>query len=119
MVEKFRNNILKNNYFLSNNIMNAQNIITQNRRRGRPSKPSKTEIGIKQLEEIPIENFVKQIYKREIIHLFKNNQLTFKTGQKLINTLPNLTEKKTKSFLNKLEKYSLKKMLRRETNTKK
>ena len=78
-----------------------QNNIIIKRRRGRPSKPSKTEIGIKQLEEIPIENFVKQVYKREIIHLFKNNQLTFKTGQKLINTLPNLTEKKTKTFFKK------------------
>lgn len=119
MVEKFRNNILKNNYFLSNNIMNVQNIITQNRRRGRPSKPSKTEIGIKQLEEIPIENYVKNIYKGEIIHLFKNNQLTFKTGQKLINTLPNLTEKKTKSFLHKLEKYSLKKSVKEKNQFKK
>ncbi len=54
--------------------MNIQNIIIPNRRRGRPSKPSKTEIGIKQLEEIPVENLVKQIYKREIIHLFKNNK---------------------------------------------
>ena len=76
---KLGNNILKNNYFLSNNIMNAQNIIAQNRRRGRPSKPSKKEVGIKQLQEIPIENYVKNIYKREIIHLFKNNLLTFKT----------------------------------------
>ena len=88
------------NNFLNNNIMENQIEQVVKRRRGRPSKPSKVDVGVEKLKEIPIDNYVSKIYKQEIIHLFKNNKLTFKTGQNLINSLHNITRKKLKTLLN-------------------
>ena len=64
-------NTLNNN--LSYNIMssNVDNTIEQKRKRGMPNKPSKIDVGANKLNEIQINNYVSNIFKKKLFIYIK------------------------------------------------
>ena len=105
MVSRFENAGLDNdNNNLSYNTMSSS--VEQQRRRGRPRKPTKVDKDLDKLKEIPINGQLNNFYKDYIISLYKNRKITrYNAVEKIIQSFTNNIKKSANTFQNVLKKY--------------